>query len=663
MAGPPAVLIVVRHGARLDAADKQWHLNSPTPYDPPLTYGGWTQSRALGARIGNLLNAREAGLQTTTTDENNDGKPEAAKPKKKQRVVIHTSPFLRCVQTSVAIASGIAQNPARNHSRQPTSTQLSDAPVFQSSSVFQSSPRIRPKIKTDSPRLEPILEPASPETTKDAPTISKATLRVDAFLGEWLSPDYFEQITPPPSSVLMVAGSKADLLRREDYSNITITPREATATGGFPGGWGSPVIAPDSDKEDSIISPRQSAPRDRTNSVSSVNSTASRISGRPSSKLTSPQNGENAAYIPPIPHYAVSGSDPIPSGYVAHAKDACVDIDFQWDSMREPQNWGNGGEYGEEWSSMHKRFRRGLALLVDWYRQNDEPKKLTSRPSTSQGPTDTSPETTADEDTELVIILVTHGAGCNALIGAMTNQPALLDVGMASLTMAVLRPTPQNTPGSTPGVTPAHSRTSSRTTTLYDEYDIKLINSTEHIRRSSTASTSSSRTPSVSAQPYRPPNRYNANGSLANPFVEPITLGEPVRAIPQSGNFGSIRRTASVASSSLHKSYTPVVRGSIGLWSAPIRADEEAVEEGGEGDDMVLNFGDMAISPSSNPVQSPETKPVKKLSSNYGEAGDEVAPLSGGLWGAPRAPADAGVVPERDHSAKRRWTINEKSTL
>jgi hypothetical protein len=48
------------HGARLDQANKDWHLTSPTPYDPPLTYGGWTQSRALGARIATLLQTRES---------------------------------------------------------------------------------------------------------------------------------------------------------------------------------------------------------------------------------------------------------------------------------------------------------------------------------------------------------------------------------------------------------------------------------------------------------------------------------------------------------------------------------------------------------------------------------------------------------------------------
>ncbi|KAI5298003.1 hypothetical protein KEM56_004385, partial [Ascosphaera pollenicola] len=51
----PAVVIIARHGTRLDSVDKHWHLTSPTPYDPPLTYGGWTQARALGAKIASLL--------------------------------------------------------------------------------------------------------------------------------------------------------------------------------------------------------------------------------------------------------------------------------------------------------------------------------------------------------------------------------------------------------------------------------------------------------------------------------------------------------------------------------------------------------------------------------------------------------------------------------
>jgi hypothetical protein len=63
----------------------------------------------------------------------------------------------------------------------------------------------------------------------------KILLRIDAFLGEWLSPDYFDQITPPPNSTMMVAGAKADLLRRGDY--VEAPPTKPQSKGHFPGGW------------------------------------------------------------------------------------------------------------------------------------------------------------------------------------------------------------------------------------------------------------------------------------------------------------------------------------------------------------------------------------------------------------------------------------------
>jgi hypothetical protein len=74
--------------------------------------------------------------------------------------------------------------------------------------------------------LDPIPEPNNGKMNGDSQKqphgIKKSTIRVDAFLGEWLSPDYFESITPPPSSIMMVASAKADLLRREDYSHLQI---------------------------------------------------------------------------------------------------------------------------------------------------------------------------------------------------------------------------------------------------------------------------------------------------------------------------------------------------------------------------------------------------------------------------------------------------------
>ena len=166
--------------------------------------------------------------------------------KRRHKVIIHSSPFLRCVQTSVAISAGLAQNPGHIHPKAARS------PAVRATHLA-GSPRLRPLVATGSPRLAPIQEPTktSSTTAQEQPeNIKKSTVRVDAFLGEWLTPDYFEQITPPPSSVMMVAGAKADLLRREDYSNLIHT-QDIKSTQGFPGGWGSPVLG---EKDDGSLS-------------------------------------------------------------------------------------------------------------------------------------------------------------------------------------------------------------------------------------------------------------------------------------------------------------------------------------------------------------------------------------------------------------------------
>ena len=113
---------------------------------------------------------------------------------------------------------------------------------------------------------------------------------------------------------------------------------------------------------------------------------------------------------------------------------------------------------------------------------------------------------------ESVVILVSHGAGCNAMIGAITHQPVLADVSMSSLTMAVRRPgknhmeiedlaTPQ-------GATPSTAIPQIAKSTAYpkgivaipDFYELKMMGSTDHIR--STATTpSSSRSNSMSYPP------------------------------------------------------------------------------------------------------------------------------------------------------------------
>ncbi|KAH8656095.1 hypothetical protein BGZ60DRAFT_385005 [Tricladium varicosporioides] len=636
MGWPPAVVIVVRHGARLDAADKNWHLTSPTPYDPPLTYGGWTQSRALGQRIANILRTRETDDEIPDI-EGEDGQVKGDRRKRRHKVIIHTSPFLRCVQTSIAISAGLAQNPGHTPPRPHSSHSTS------SGRAMHSSPKIRPMAPIGSPSLAPIPEPATKngKLHEQPENIKKSTIRVDAFLGEWLTPDYFELITPPPSSIMMVAGAKADLLRREDTNNL-IHIKDITGAvhnKGFPGGWGSPAVTAVRDKDDGPLSNLSSLGqalhrRDRTGSMSSV---GSHHSGRSNNPL--PTAAEHGIYQPPIPSYAISLSDPIPPGYVAHARDACVDVDYQWDSMRDPQHWGTGGEYGEEWSSMHKRFRKGLQQMVSWYRSEDDPGRLlvkhSTTPNTVENPSD-------DEDSDLVLILVTHGAGCNALIGALTNQPVLLDVGMASLTMAVRKPTPVNTPTTTPGATPnSHSRSNSRNLTISEQYDVKLVANTEHLRSSTASTPTMSRNSSVVAGSFRERFGSNAGAFDAN----------KARPITQTG-FGSMRRTASVATSA-PRSYVPTRQSSIGLWSAPQPEEEEAMQD--QEDDMILNFGDDGTA-SKHTSEEKESIVMEEETDHHEQ--DDVAPL--GLWGSPRPPGYAEKIREIG-TPKRRWTINERT--
>jgi hypothetical protein len=555
------------------------------------------------------------------------------------------------VQTSIAISSGLAQNPGHTRRHRPLSSHSAKP-----STSFYNSPRIRPALETESPRLAPIPEPSSQRNTGDKSEdaqsqIKKATLRVDAFLGEWLTPDYFELITPPPGSVMMVAGAKADLLRREDYSNLIHVRDTSTSTStpiqGFPGGWQSPVVTAVSDQEDaplpSLSSLAQALPRrDRTSSLGSAGSSGSRHNGKILSQVSIANPTEHGVYQPPVPGYAISNSAPIPAGYVAHARDACVTVDYQWDSMREPQNWGTGGDYGEEWSSMHKRFRRGLQQLIHYYEDEGNSSALASKlGATSEDKGNGDCANQDDEDVDLVIILVTHGAGCNALIGALTNQPVLLDVGMASLTMAVRKTGPRSTPASSPDTPQSHSRHASRTVTISEEYEVKLIANTEHLRPSTNSTPTSSRAPSQSGIPIsRPFGASNGNTS----FVD----AERSRSVATtSSNFGSIRRTASAVATPLSRTYTPGRTTSIGLWSHPKPADEEAVEE--PGDDMVLNFGDDG---------SRETSPTKlkaeqlKTAEQKAEE-DDLSPL----WSAPKTVDGADIF--RDKAPKRRWTVNE----
>ena len=483
----------------------------------------------------------------------------------------------------------------------------------------------------------------------------KARLRLDAFLGEWLSPDYYESITPPPDSVLMIASAKADLLRRGECIDMVEDPSKIESSrGNFPGGWGSKT-PDDIRKESESLAPDfsklsfNSQKRDRASTQGYARSPRSRSPFDESAFHTPKALG----YQPPTPRYAISPSDPIPVGYVAHAREACVEVDYQWDSMRPPQDWGNGGEYGEEWSSMHRRFRKGLQKMINWYRIHRESSHQAGGHQRLLHPHDDDDDD--DENTDTVLVLVTHGAGCNALIGALTNQPVLLDVGMASLTMAVHK---DDEPATNGHLSPLSSARYHVDRPLSTEYNVLLTASTEHLRAGANplaipllqqprhSGTSpypqpAARTPSPRVQPYR--YRLGSTSLItASPIDSPL---ETPFALPEAslggGGYGSspgLQRSASSA----------MVRSGSGLWSRPGTEASPVIDPvGGETGSLQGNLDPKEVERDDEGADGSD-------GSRDGSDADQVPML--GLWGA-----NGVEVQERERGLKRRWTVNDKS--
>lgn len=625
-------LTIVRHGARLDAADKQWHLTSPTPYDPPLTYGGWNQSKALGNRIANILRTRE-GIEGAA---------------RKSSVIIHTSPFLRCVQTSMAISAGLAQDPGRvkiSQSAGPKHTRDHSAPVLSSQS-------------TGKPYKLGLITATAPAERSSKASIEKSLLRVDAFLGEWLTPDYYESITPPPGSTMMIASAKAEILRSEDYSSLVTNSDLNTKSHnrGFPGGWQSPTILAASKPLDGLsdlTSLGDALPRRDRGCSLSTTSTA-RYTGR---HHELPSKIEHGVYQPPVPNYAISGSEPIPPGYVAHARDACVEVDYQWDSMRPPQQWGSGGEYGEEWSSMHHRFRAGLGNMIRWYAENDALDHHAAAASDE-----------AVDAADLVLILVSHGAGCNALIGALTDKPVLLDVGMASLTMAVRRPSLSPMTDK-----PLHTHDLS----LSSQYHMAIQASTEHLRRSTVTTPASSRTPSVASMTAfkdqnfdsSPHNRNASSGSASSLKRLPLYNVGP----NPNQTWGSMSSPRGYAGPNAVRPAT------TGLWSSStslnktIQTQDLDKDVVSDADSLMLSVHGAGAGAGTDDTKTKPTTPLLALDvhdpvavadaelgvvlemdrEERGETGDDEADDIGPLGWA--------TTSRRNGFTKRRWTVGESA--
>ena len=657
MAQQPAVVIIARHGMRLDAADSSWHHSTPTPYDPPLTYGGWNQCRALGGRIANILHAREEealhgsgeqdgnvrGRDFAKLDEKDEdgGRMSEERPKKRRRikhkVVIHTSPFLRCLQTSVAIAAGMAQyNPKHSDlgvSKKTHGGLHSASPGLHGQDGAHGSPKLSPLPDARSDFAHAIARKAL-----HSHRYRKCKLRVDAFLGEWLNPSYFDSITPPPPSAMMVATAKAELMENETVEIFT-SATNAKPNIGNNSLWGSGTAEQNrpSSREGSLddwnalsdgLPPSPTSPSSPGRSRASTATESGRKSPfRPERTLqpltsTLPKQ-ETAIYHPPQPHYAISASSQIPRGYVTHARNACCNVDYSWDSSRPPHDWGDGGELGEEWSTLHKRTRRGFNGMIMWYNRHGADERnedvLGFEQSGQHG------DEEIEEQEDLVVILVTHGASCNALIGALTGQPVLLDVGMASLTMAVRR---DDAPSLTvlasehgpDGSEAANgrgyhtARRGSMDMGLSSVYEMKLVSSSSHMHPSGAGIGSPSMRPIDSAldrsglsrharRPDDPPrsNTSSALGSIRRPSAMSGATGWMGTSADRSSSMPPNRLQAPSSSGTSGTPSTPGL--SPGLWTPPAPASR---------------------SPGLSPYMSPALQPLPE-SKTLGPDGDDVA--------------------------------------
>lgn len=650
---------VSRHGARLDAVNPQWHLTSATPYDPPLTYGGWKQSQALGARIGNILHLRDAASDQNAASQQQQQQQRSTAAighasieiegqrasrllqvkRRRQRLIIHTSPFLRCIETAIGISAGLEQYRGSQKSK---SSSTSGKPHSRHQSMHSGSPYLRAMENRNSSHLSAILEPDETHAERSAESgpypryLPKGRLRLDAFLGEWLSPEYFEMITPPPDSTMMVASAKAALLRLKQTEIVNNGAGPTLSRGNFPGGWGSDrstVNGFASDSEDECLTDEtglsHSLPKSNPNKS---HSTFGYPQGYDSKRGHESQNilsSDHGGYMPLQPMFAVSLLGGIPAGYVAHARDACLDIDYQWDSMRPPHDWGDGGVIGEEWSSLHKRFRRGLQSIITWYESCSAIERNTYLDG--EAASEDGPHFEDDEEMDTILVLVTHGAGCNALIGALTNQPVLLDVGMASLTMAV-----RKAHGDARHISSDAKATAMQGSAvdlkILEDYEMKMIASTDHLcvpRQSSSmsrfyGSSAASRTHTPLSRPH--------SGSVGSNVP-----GGAMLDVSFSMNGDTVTQP------------DPSTHHFTGLWTKPVAPIEKK--------EM------FAVQPEGpRPYQGPNSAPYGNQNHEAHHNGglEDHEPLDPfamqcGLWGS--APQALGTTREKGY--KRRWTHSE----
>ncbi|EPB86505.1 hypothetical protein HMPREF1544_06672 [Mucor circinelloides 1006PhL] len=82
---------IVRHGERLDHVDKLWQPQDPSLgiWDPPITLQGMLQAEKTGSTLMDLMQ-NQYNMDVNNVD-----------------IVLYTSPFQRCIDTSIAIIRGL----------------------------------------------------------------------------------------------------------------------------------------------------------------------------------------------------------------------------------------------------------------------------------------------------------------------------------------------------------------------------------------------------------------------------------------------------------------------------------------------------------------------------------------------------------------------------
>ncbi|KAL5363110.1 hypothetical protein BJX96DRAFT_155175 [Aspergillus floccosus] len=450
----------------------------------------------------------------------------------------------------------------------------------------------------------------------------------------------------------MIAAAKAELLRRDN----NIIPQADTAykpsTGYFPGGWGNMGQTLATYPEDEVPDAQQTSngtpisngdikerTRSRAGSYDTLQSADSPRTRRMLTKInTNLSPIPDGTYMPPTPSYAISRSAPIPAGYVAHARDACVKIDYQWDSMRDPPNWGNGGEYGEEWSTMHARFHTGLERMLAWYREQGSATQSRRHSQQPQTEDSTALPNNADDQIDTVLIIVTHGAGCNAMVGALTGEPAFVDIPTASLTMAVRKD--QNDVSSEASLVggPVAPHSLADEHAPLQNYDLQLVASTDHFRP----------TVNPSATILSPPNSVTSPSNSTSSryrFAPRPSISQASFMIGPSPTSGPTSRGWTMA-----RPFT-APRGSTGLWGS--------ISPSEAGEDIIPNFGDAwsaaAVPPATSRSGSASFSNGVKPEDAPGWSHIPQRTLSQrGLWGS--SPLSKGA----ETGVKRRWTVTER---